>query len=92
MFIKRNDIFKLLSTIAHLQEIAYRPVVGPLILSIEITGWQFAFIPVIVHAEAAFMLAFTWLVRAIAHLFIVFFDTIHHLPPFSKCPILTGIG
>jgi hypothetical protein len=92
LFIKRNDIFKLLSTIAHLQEIAYRPVVGPLMLSIEITGRQFAFIPMIMHADAAFMLPFAWLIRAIAHFFIVFADTIHHLPPFSKCPILTGIG
>jgi hypothetical protein len=77
---------------SHLQKIAYGPVVDPLILSIEITGRQFVFIPVIVHAEAAFMLAFAWLISAIAHLFIVFVDTIHHLPPFSKYPILTGIG
>lgn len=82
LFIKRNDIFKLLSTIEHLQKIAYRPVVGPLILSIEITGRQFAFIPVIMQAEAAFMLPFAWLIRTIALFFIVFADTIHHLPPF----------
>jgi hypothetical protein len=65
----------------HLYEITDRAVVGPLKLGVEKTCRQLAVLAVIVQALAAFMLPLTRLIRAIAHLLIIFDNTIHGLPP-----------
>jgi hypothetical protein len=65
----------------HLYEIADRAVVRPLKLGVEKACRQLAVLAVIVQALAAFMLPLTRLIGAVAHLFIIFDNAIHSLPP-----------
>ena len=65
----------------HLYEIADGTVIRPLELSVEKARRQLTVLTVIVQALTAFMLPLTRLITAIAHLFIIFDNAIHGLPP-----------